>query len=71
MCLGIPMKIIEINGEKALCEISGNKISVSIKFLPDAKVGDYVIVHTGFAIQKLDEKDAEETITILKNSKII
>jgi len=71
MCLGIPMKIVEINDEKGICEFSGNRIEVSLKFLPDARIGDYVIIHAGFAIQKLDEKDAEETLKILKESNVI
>lgn len=71
MCLGIPMKIVDINEEIGQCEFSGNIVKVSLKFLPDIKVGDYVIVHAGFAIQKLDEKDAEETIKLLKESNVI
>lgn len=71
MCLGIPMKIIEINNENGLCEFAENRILVSLKFLPDTKIGDYVIVHAGFAIQKLAEKDAKETIRILKDLRVI
>jgi len=71
MCLGVPMKIVEVKGDSALCEFSGSKREVSLKLLPEAKVGDYVIVHAGFAIQKLDEKDALETLKMLQEAGII
>jgi len=71
MGFGVPMKIVEVKGDSALCEFSGSKREVSLKLLPEAKVGDYVIVHAGFAIQKLDEKDALETLKILQEAGII
>jgi hydrogenase expression/formation protein HypC len=60
------MKVTEINDKKALVEADGIKYSANIEFLPDIKPGDYVIVHAGFAIQKLDEKEAKETLSIFK-----
>jgi len=66
MCLGIPMKVIEKDGEKAFCDLGGSKREISLKLMPEVEVGDYVIVHAGFAIQKLDEKEAEETLKMLK-----
>lgn len=66
MCLGVPMKVIEIEGEFAVAEITGVKRKVSLQLVDDAKVGDYVIVHAGFAIQILDEKEAMETIGLLQ-----
>ena len=71
MCLGVPMKILEIEGDYALCEFSGSKRHVSLMLLPDVKPGDYVIVHAGFAIQKLDEMDALETLRMLQEAGII
>ncbi|MCX7959583.1 MAG: HypC/HybG/HupF family hydrogenase formation chaperone [Deltaproteobacteria bacterium] len=65
MCLGIPMKIIEINNNKALCEQSGTRVEAYIDMIDDAKVGDYVLIHAGFAIKKLTEEDASETIRLL------
>ena len=66
MCLGIPMKILSKDGERAMVASGGTKREISITLIKDAKVGDYVIVHAGFAIEKLDERRAMETLDILK-----
>lgn len=66
MCLAIPVKILKINKELAEVEISGLKKTISLQLLPEAKTGDYVIIHAGFAIQKLDEKEAKETLELIK-----
>lgn len=66
MCLAVPMKVIEIDGKKALVETEGVKYSASVELLSDVRVGDYVIIHAGFAIQKLDEKEARETLSIFE-----
>ena len=67
MCLGIPAKIIEINKEKTAgkVDISGVKKEINIQLVPEVKTGDYVLLHAGFAIQILDEKEAKETISLL------
>ncbi len=65
MCLGIPMKILSKKGEYAMVASGGTKREISIALIRDVKVGDYVIVHAGFAIEKLDEKRAKETLDIL------
>lgn len=62
MCLGIPLKIVEINGNDAFGEIYGVKRKVRVDLLPQAKIGDYVMVHAGFAIEILDETSAKETL---------
>jgi len=66
MCLAIPMKILEIKGDKGVVEIGGTQREVGLQLQKDVQVGDYVIVHAGFAIQKLDEKDALETIELFR-----
>lgn len=66
MCLGIPVKIVEKSGPKGIGEISGVKREVDLRFLEDVKKGDYVILHAGFAIQKLNEKEAKETLSLLR-----
>lgn len=66
MCLGVPMRVVELNGEMAVAEITGVRRSVSLQLVDDVKVGDYVIVHAGFAIQVLDEAEALETIHLLQ-----
>lgn len=66
MCLGVPMRVVEIDGQMAVAEITGVRRSVSLQLVDDVKVGDYVIVHAGFAIQVLDEAEALETIRLLQ-----
>jgi hydrogenase expression/formation protein HypC len=71
MCLAIPGKIIEIVDEDnsiAKVEVGGVKRNINIGMLgkEEARVGDYVLIHVGFAMSKVDEKEAEETLRILK-----
>ena len=58
MCLAIPLKLLEIHGADAIGEAGGMKRAVRVDFLPNARVGDYVMVHAGFAIEKVDEEQA-------------
>ena len=62
MCLAVPLKLIEINGTTAVGEAMGMKRSVRIDFIKDPAVGDYVMVHAGFAIEKLGEAQALEDL---------
>ena len=62
MCLAIPGKIVEIHGNVAVVDYGGVKKEARVDFLPDVKIGDYVIVHTGFAIEKMDEEAAKKSI---------
>ncbi len=62
MCLAIPGRIIEIEGKTAVVDFGGVKREVRLDLLPEVKVGDYVIVHTGFAIERLDEERALEIL---------
>jgi hydrogenase expression/formation protein HypC len=65
MCLGIPSKIIRIEGSRATIDVYGAQRDIIIMLLEDqVKVGDYVLVHAGFAIQKLKEDDAKETLKL-------
>ncbi len=65
MCLAIPMKIKEINKEFAQAESGKFLRTVNIQMLPAVKVGDYILVHAGFAIERLDPKKAQETLRML------
>ncbi len=65
MCLGIPGKIIRIETGMATVDVAGAKKEASLMLLEGAAVGDYVIVHAGFAIQKIDEKEAAETLKLV------
>jgi hydrogenase expression/formation protein HypC len=69
MCLAIPGKIVEIVDEEnsiAKVEIGGVRRGVNIGMLDDIAIGDYVLVHVGFAMSKIDEKQAEETLRTLQ-----
>ena len=68
MCLAIPSKITHIENEMATIDVDGVRRSASLMLLEDSAVGDYVIVHAGFAIKKLDEESAMETIRLLKEA---
>ncbi|HIH72629.1 MAG: Ni-Fe hydrogenase maturation protein HypC [Thermococcales archaeon 44_46] len=62
MCLAMPAKVVEIKDNVAIVDFGGIRREARIDFVKDVKVGDYVIVHTGFAIEKLDEKTALESL---------
>lgn len=66
MCLGVPGKIIEIKKNVAKVDVGGFLRDISIELCPEVSVGEYVLIHTGFAIQKVDEKEAKETLDLLK-----
>ncbi|TET50828.1 MAG: HypC/HybG/HupF family hydrogenase formation chaperone [Dehalococcoidia bacterium] len=66
MCLAVPVKIVSIDGDQAETEIAGVKRRVSIVLTPEAKIGDYVLLHTGYAISVLDQAEAEETLKLLE-----
>jgi hydrogenase expression/formation protein HypC len=68
MCLAIPSRIVAINDYIATLDVDGVKREVSLLLLEDSRIGDWVIVHAGFAIQKLDESAALETLKILKEA---
>jgi hydrogenase expression/formation protein HypC len=68
MCLAIPGRIVEMVDEAngvAKVDVSGVRRNVNIALLDDARVGDYVLIHVGFALSKVDEKEAEETLRML------
>ncbi len=64
MCLAVPGKVLEIKGERAVVDFGGVRREAIISMLDDVKVGDYVLIHVGFAIQKLDIEEAKETLKL-------
>lgn len=66
MCLGVPMRVMSIDGDTAVCEIDGVKREASLMMVEDVAVGDFVLIHAGFAIEKLDEEDAQETLALFR-----
>ena len=68
MCLAIPSKITEIENNMAVIDVDGVRRECSLLLVEDAQVGEYVIVHAGFAISKIDEAGALETLALLKEA---
>jgi len=66
MCLAVPVRITRIEGDQADVDIGGVSRKVSIALTPEARIGDYVLLHTGYAINVLDEDEARETLEILE-----
>lgn len=62
------MRVIRIENETALCEIDGVQREASLMMVEDVAVGDFVLIHAGFAIEKLDTEDAEETLRTLRSA---
>lgn len=62
MCLAVPLKITEIDGNEAIAERDGVSRKIRIDFIKDPKVGDHVMVHAGFAIERLSNEQAEEDL---------
>jgi len=69
MCLAIPGQIVKkINNNTGLVDLGSVTKEVSLVFLPDIEIGDWIIIHTGFALEKISEKDALETIELLHSA---
>ncbi len=66
MCLAVPARIVELQDEMATIEVDGVRRSVSTLLVPDLQVGDYIITHAGFALQRVDEDQAQESIRLLR-----
>jgi hydrogenase expression/formation protein HypC len=66
MCLSMPAKVIAVNGDMADVSVGGAVFRAGLQMVENVNVGDYILLHAGFAIEKLNEKDALETIRLLK-----
>ena len=66
MCLAVPTRIVSIEGQEAEAEIGGVRRRVSVALTPEARAGDYVLIHAGFAISVLDEQEARESLELFK-----
>ena len=71
MCLAVPVRVKSIRGEEAEVESGGTIYRASIALTPEAKVGDYVLLHTGYAISIIDRQEAEETIKLMQEMELI
>lgn len=66
MCLAIPMTVVKIEGPMGVVEYNGVERKVGLMLLDDVKLGDWVLVHAGFAISKIDYREAQETLDLLR-----
>jgi len=67
MCLAIPVKVIKIEKTLAEVDMAGVRRQADVRFLENVKVGDYILVHAGFGIEKINEQEARETLGLLKD----
>jgi hydrogenase expression/formation protein HypC len=67
MCLAIPSRIVKITDQMAVIDVDGVTREASLLLLEDPRVGDYVIVHAGFALHKIDEETARESLALLRD----
>ena len=66
MCLAVPYKILSLEGNKAKADLFGAEKEIDVRIVDDLKKDDYVLVHAGFAIQKVNEEEAHETLDLLR-----
>ena len=66
MCLSIPAKVESIENEMAIVSVGGTKYNASLQMIDDVQVGDYILMHTGFAIQKLTPEEAAESLKVFE-----
>lgn len=71
MCIAVPMNVKEINGNMGIVESQGVKREVGLMLMDDVNVGDWVLIHAGFAISKLNQEQAEETMALLREAELI
>lgn len=66
MCLSIPAKVEKIEGDMAVVSVGGTEYDASLQMVDDVKIGDYILLHTGFALQKISEEEALETLKVFE-----
>ncbi len=66
MCLALPAEIIDVQDDMATADVDGVQVPISLAFLDDVAVGDFVVIHVGYALSKIDPKDAAEQIALMK-----
>src|SRR5437016_307056 len=69
MCLAVPAKLVTCDGATAVADMHGNRVAVSTLLVPEVTVGDWVLVHAGFALQRLDGDEAQSTWAVLEDLK--
>ena len=71
MCIAVPMEVVEINNNMGVVELNGVKRDVGFMLMEDIQLGDWVLIHAGFAISKLNKEEAEETLSLLKEAELL
>jgi hydrogenase expression/formation protein HypC len=66
MCLSVPARIVSIDGKMADVSVGGTIFKAGLHMVENVRVGDYILIHAGFAIQKISDKEAQETLKLLK-----
>ena len=66
MCLAVPLKLIQIQGNDAVGEAMGLQRKLRVDFIPEPKIGDYVMVHAGFAIERMNEQQALDNLQAIQ-----
>jgi hydrogenase expression/formation protein HypC len=68
MCLSVPAEVLEIDGMRAKVSVGGATYYAGLHLVEDVQVGDYILLHSGYAIQKIDPEEAEETLELLREA---
>ena len=68
MCLAVPAKLVIHEGDHGVVDLHGNRVGVTLLLVPEAQVGDWILMHAGFAIQRLDEETAHQTWSVLSDA---
>ncbi len=73
MCLSVPAEVLEIDGMRAKVSVGGATYYAGLHLVDEVRVGDYILLHSGYAIQKIDPEEAEKTLELLRevNSKMV
>jgi hydrogenase expression/formation protein HypC len=66
MCLAIPMQLTERDGDRGTVEVGGARSTIVLSLVPDANIGDWLVVHAGYALEVLDEKEAQLTLELIR-----
>ena len=67
MCLAVPAQLVSTDGDEAVADLHGNRVKINTLLVGEVKIGDWVLIHAEFAIQKLDYQEAQETWAILRD----
>ena len=68
MCLAVPAQLVQVEGHEAIADLHGNRLRITTLLVPDVDVGDWVLIHAGFAIQRLDAESASRTWAVLEQA---